>query len=132
MKRFVTVLLSEFARAALRGEEGQPRERLAARLVGAIRLYLGDRDASRPGWAYPDFLPTDRERDSVEIEISVDEELWRAFGQEADAQGVSTSQLAEHAALLYAADVDAGRITERILEDLGEGEVQEGGLDLAP
>jgi len=100
-------------------------ERLPSRLLRALRLYLLDKDLARPGWAYPVALP-ERNGGQVELELSVDEDLWRQFEQEAGRQGVTTSTLASHAALYYASEVDAGRITQRILdqiegEDVGEG-----------
>jgi len=68
---------------------------------GAIRCYLADADAVRPGWRYPNHL---RDRDSgggVELEVSVEWELWRALELEAERQDVSTAQLIEHVALYY-------------------------------
>lgn len=126
MKRPVTVNIGEFSVEALTGGHD---EHLPDRLVQALRLYLGDRGSDRPGWVYPTALP---EQDGeVELELTVDDDLWRAFEQEAERQDVSVSKLAGHAALYYAAEVDAGRITERILERLnGEGiggEAPEGG-----
>ncbi len=124
-ERRVTVLVSELSFKALEGEGGSGPGHVRARLVRAVRLYLNDRDSNRPGWAYPAFLP-DRGRGAVKVELSVEEDLWRAFEEEAGRQDVSTSQLVEHAALLYAADVDAGRITQRILDDLAGEEVEPG------
>jgi hypothetical protein len=40
------------------------------------------------------------------------------FEAEAGKQGVSAQQLLEHAAFYFAAELDAGRITRRILDDL--------------
>ncbi len=54
----------------------------------------------------------------MELELSVDDEVWRSFELEADRQGVSTQQLIEHTALYFAADRDAGRATQLILDSL--------------
>jgi hypothetical protein len=54
----------------------------------------------------------------VEVHLDIDPELWQALSQEAMGQDVSAQQLLEHAVLYFAADDDAGRVTERILEDL--------------
>ncbi len=51
----------------------------------------------------------------------MDSELWREFEEEAERQGVSVEQLAEHAAFYFAAELDAGRVTQRILDDLESG-----------
>ncbi|HEX6781202.1 MAG TPA: hypothetical protein VF125_04140 [Solirubrobacterales bacterium] len=52
------------------------------------------------------------------VELDVADDLWLEFGEEAAGQGVTVDQLAEHAAFYFAAEVDAGRVTDRILDDL--------------
>jgi hypothetical protein len=114
MKRSVTVWLSEFSAEALARGDGP--EHVPARLIRAIHLYLGARDSGRPGWSVPSTL-REREPRGVELELVADEDLWRAFEQEAGKQGVSVSRLAGQAAIYYAAELDAGRVTQRILDD---------------
>jgi hypothetical protein len=118
VKRSLTLKLSQVAFEALvgRGETGD--ERVAARLEAAVRFYLSDREEDRPAWPYPAFLRGSETQRDVELELSVDDDLWRSFAQEADEQGVSVQQLSEHAAFYLAAEMDAGRITQRILDDL--------------
>ena len=117
MKRLVTVRIGELAANALSGEHGQASRYLRSQLVRAMRLYLHDRGTKGgPGWSYPAFLP--QEEGALELKLSVDGGLWTAFEEEAHRQGASVSCLAEHAALYYVAELDAGRITERILEEL--------------
>jgi hypothetical protein len=117
MKRSVTVRIGELAADALSGEHGRTSRYLRLQLVRAIRLYLHDRGTrGGPGWSYPAFLP--QEEGALELELNVDEDLWTAFEEEARRQGASASCLVEHAALYYAAELDAGRITERILDEL--------------
>lgn len=62
----------------------------------------------------------------MELELSVDEDLWRALEQESGRQGASVSQMVAHAALYYAAELNSGRITERVLEGLGGDEAAGG------
>lgn len=118
MKRPATVCLSTIAREGLAGEEEPDAEHVPARAVRAIHYYLGDREADRVGWAYPAFMREREKGDGVKLELSVEDELWRALEREAAAQGVSVEQLAEHAALYFAAEVNSGRATLRILDDL--------------
>lgn len=115
MNRFVTVHIGEFSVVALGAESEAGSERVEDRLARALGLYLHDKEGARPGWGYPAALPG-KEGGEVELELSVDEDLWRAFEREARRQGVTVSKLAGHAALYYAAEVDAGRITQRILD----------------
>ncbi len=117
MERSVRVCLSELSLEALGGEDWKDPEHLPARLVRAFRLYLKDRDSKRSGWAYPAFLRK-RESGGVELELRVDDELLGALEAEAAEQEISISRMAEHAALYYAAELDAGHLTQRIVGDL--------------
>ena len=114
----ITVRLSEFAVTALVGEE-RGREPVLAALRRAVWLYLNDSDTDRPGWRYPLFL-RDRVTGVTEFQLDLEPSLRDALTDEAERQEVSPSQMATHAALYYAAELNAGRVTERILEDTSE------------
>jgi len=116
MKKAVTVSVSAFALEALAGSDQGGPARLPETVVRAIRCYLSDRDSGRAGWPYPAFL-RERESTGVALGLEIDEDLWRDFEAEAVRQSVSTQQLAGHAAFYFAAEVDAGRVAERILDD---------------
>jgi hypothetical protein len=114
----VTLWLSQPAFEALAGA-GEPHDsHAAARLEVAIRCYLGDRGSGRPAWPYPGFLRASETQQDVELSADVDAELFGSFAAEAERQSVSVQQLAEHAAFYLAAEIDAGRATQRILDDL--------------
>jgi hypothetical protein len=117
-KRRVTVGLSDLAVKALVGEEADGGSPPSLRTEHALRCYLGDRGTDRPAWPYPDFLRGAEARGDRLVEFDVEEELWLEFEAAASAQGVSVEQLAEHAAFYFAAELNAGRLTQRILEDL--------------
>jgi hypothetical protein len=112
----VTLVLSQFAFEAL-ASSGVDAE-APAQMEGALRRYMGDSDTGRPAWPYPGFLRGSETQRDVSIDLEVAEDLWRVFGEEAARQGVSIEQLAEHAAFYLAAEIDAGRGTQRILDDL--------------
>lgn len=116
----VEVVLSEFAFEALTSDN--PGATAAMRMTSALRCYLGDRGTDRPAWPYPGFLHGSEPQRDVRVELEVGDDLWRAFAAEAVRQGVSVDQLAEHAAFYFAAELNAGRLTQRILEDLGSSE----------
>ncbi len=97
-------------------------DRAAARMEAAIRCYLSDKGSGRLAWPYPGFLRESETQEDVELELRLDPGLWDSFESEATSQGVSVQQLAEHAAFYLAAEIDAGRITQRILDDLESGE----------
>jgi hypothetical protein len=116
-KRSVTVRLGALARDAIAGDgKGEP-----VRLERAVRLYLRDKDRRGAGWTYPRFL-RDRNAEGVAMELAFEDSVWIAIEAEAARQEVTVPRLLEHAALYYAAELDAGRVTERLLEeDLDEG-----------
>lgn len=120
---FIGVTLSQLAFEALSGSahSGSPR-RVAQQMEGAVRCYLGDRGSERPAWPYPAFLRGSEVQEDVELRLGIDADLWRQFEAEAKRQDVSVQQLAEHAAFYLAAELDAGRITQRILDELEASE----------
>jgi hypothetical protein len=115
-RRHVNLALSAFAFEALTRERAAAAA--SARMEGALRCYLGDRGVDRPAWPYPGFLRGSEPQRDVEVELEVAEDLWRDFSEEASRQDVTVEQLAEHAAFYFAAEMDAGRVTQRILDDL--------------
>jgi hypothetical protein len=92
----------------------------SADVVRVIRFYLRERGGERVGWAYPGLLRVGRPEEEVEVELEIDDSLWGRMESEAERQQVTVTQLLEHAALYYAAELDAGRLTERILDELDE------------
>jgi hypothetical protein len=86
-------------------------------VLKVIRFYLKEKDRGGPGWSYPDLLREGSPEEEVEVELEIEDALWRAVRAEAARQHVSVTQLLEHAALYYAAELDAGRLTERILDN---------------
>lgn len=118
-KREVTVVLSRLALEGLATAAAMP---VPAAMEGALRCYLGDRGLERPAWPYPAFLRGSETEKDASIELELGTELWRQFEEEADRQGVSVEKLAEHAAFYFAAELDAGRVTQRILDELEAGD----------
>jgi hypothetical protein len=86
----------------------------------AIRIYLGDKRSREAGWEYPSFLRDREPVDATELQLEIDGALWESLEVEATSQGVSAPKLLEHAVLYFAAAESAGRLTQRILEDLDE------------
>jgi hypothetical protein len=122
----VRVKLGAFAAEVLArklGNGGPPGSQDFERV---IQFYLGERGTRSAGWAYPDFLRERRAGDDVELELNIEDFLWMSLEAEARDQGVEVDRLLEHATLYFAAEMDAGRATERILEELGREEEPEG------
>jgi len=86
-------------------------------VLRVIRFYLKEKGRGGTGWSYPDLLREGEPEEEVEVELDIEDALWREVRLEAARQQVSVTQLLEHAALYYAAELDAGRLTERILDE---------------
>lgn len=100
--------------AAGSGDGNQPNSDDVLRV---IRFYLKEKGRGGTGWSYPDLLREGRPEEEIEVELEIEDALWREMRAEASRQRVSVTQLLEHAALYYAAELDAGRLTERILDE---------------
>lgn len=120
MRRSVTVSVGGLASRALAGEAAKSAEHVSSRVERAIRTYLSDKDAGRAGWTVPAFARSAEPAERTELKLSLDEDLWAAVEAEAAAQDVSVDRMVGHAILYWAAEVDAGRITRRIVEGLDE------------
>ena len=103
-----------------KGLEAEARaERLELnQLVGlACSYYSSELAADRTATVVPRLgqPPAERaERETRTLVLELDEESLRRLEQEAERQGLHLARLCEHAALLYLADLDAGRVAERI------------------
>jgi hypothetical protein len=116
----LTVSLSEFAVGALAHGESHESEQVLRRFARAIRFYLHEAPVQKPGWSVPAALRP--ERDEVELKLQLDEQLLHRLEAEAGRQQVTLSRLVSQAAIYYAAELDAGRIAQRVLDDLeGDG-----------
>lgn len=125
-KRSLSVTVGQLAHEALTGEREGDSASASARAERAVRVYLSDSGAGQPAWPYPKFLEGSGAEEGVGLELDVDPDLWLQFEAEAKRQDVSVQRLLEHAALYFAAELDAGRITQRILDDLGDDEPGDG------
>jgi hypothetical protein len=116
-KRTVTVTVGAIASKILGVELVTRGSSSSASAERAIRCYLNDKESPSPGWAYPSFLRGRKPAQQTELELNLDAGLWRSLSTEALSQEVSAPQLLEHAVLYFAAEENAGRVTERILDD---------------
>jgi hypothetical protein len=122
VRRTVTVAVRSNGLESLRGAVTRDTAALAGSLGQVVRYYLADQRSERGGWSYPNFRRGEQNLPTVEVEIEIEAEVWEAFSEEGDRQGVSTDQLAQHAVFYFAADRDSGRLAQRIVEDLGSRE----------
>jgi hypothetical protein len=113
MSKSMTLRLDAFGRQAL-ADFAEERHDSASKVVRTASLYyLADRDSGRSAWRVPSFLQESPPGADC-LEVDLDDETWTALASEARGQGVEPSRLAEHALLYFLADLDGGRLADRL------------------
>jgi cobalamin biosynthesis protein CbiG len=113
MTKSMMLRLDSFGRQALTDFTEERHDSAGAALRTASLYYLADRDSGRPAWQVPKFLHSSPET-GTELKIDVDDETWAALDRAAREQGIDPERLAEHALLYYLADLDGGKLAERV------------------
>lgn len=123
MASTVVVRLGAFSLESLEGDPALGSSGRSSLLMQAIRFYLADQDAKRPGWSYPGFRRSNGQAQvTTAVEVEIDDATWASFVREAERQSVSADQLAEHAAFYFAAERHSGRLARRVVDGLDESE----------
>ena len=112
MTKSMKLRLDSFGWQALSEFAEERRDSASAVVRTASLYYLADRDSGRPAWRVPRFVRNPPGADSFEVDL--DDDTFAALRQEASGQGVDPSRLAEHALLYFLADLDGGRLAERV------------------
>ncbi len=112
------VLLGPLAKSGLETRVGA---NLPAAINAALVYYVGKLNSGRPPARIPDFLKVQGDRETEDgpttadmevslprpvVEVAVDERIEAALAADAERQGVSLSELAGHAVLVYLAELD--------------------------
>jgi predicted DNA-binding ribbon-helix-helix protein len=119
----LTLRLDEFGWQALEAEAGREHESVDELLASAASYFASTLPSGRAAALAPRFkLSVHGAPRQVRIELSRDR--WEQLEAEAGRQSVSLERLLEHAALLYLADLDSGRVASRVLGDAGEAEAE--------
>lgn len=116
MRHELTLTFDEFGWQSLEAEVRRDGGETLDDLLSCAVAYLdAELPAGRAATHVPRFKPHSQgvER-KVHPELSRDR--WERLEREAERQGVALERLLEHAALLYLADIDSGRVAERILD----------------
>ena len=114
MQLEIPITFDEFGWSSLEERAQAERLDLGGLVSQACAYYESELDTGRPATRASGFgPPAGGEARALMIELP--EESFRRLGREADLQGIPFERLLAHAALLYLADVDAGRVGERIV-----------------
>jgi hypothetical protein len=88
-------------------------------LSRAAAYFDAERPTRRAATLAPGFKPGGQGTPR-EIQLEVDRDCWERLESEAARQGVALERVLEHAALLYLADIDSGRVAHRGLGRAGD------------
>jgi hypothetical protein len=119
MNREMTLELGEFSRAALDAQAERQGLVLATLLARSAQYYLLEHPSERLSARVPSFVSGDAQTEHglpLRVTIDLDDGHWRELDAAAAREGISVERLFEHAALLFLADLESGRVAARLLE----------------
>jgi hypothetical protein len=120
-ERRITLRFDEFGWSSLEASAGRSARALHGLLSRAVSWFEGELSAPRAALTVPRFRPPDV-GSAREVRLTLPPSRWRRLEAEAARQGIPVERVIEHAALLYLADVDAGRVAGRVLERAETGD----------
>ena len=121
MSHRLSLSLDEFGASALR-EHAESYSLSPAEFGSrAARYYLADRDSGRVAVRVPRLPKAAAGKSALRLTVDLDRESWRELQAEAKRQDVSLEAMLEHAIMYFLADIDSGRVEQRLLADLGRG-----------
>ena len=117
----MTLRFDDSAWDTLEAAAGRDRETLDDFVSRAVLYYQAELPASRIAMSAPRFKPPDH-GSPRDLALGIPSEAGERMKAEAVRQDAPLEQLYEHATLLYLADIDAGRVADRVLEGAEEVE----------
>jgi hypothetical protein len=121
MSRTLTLEMDAFGLEALTelaGRHGGSASHVARM---AAHYYLADSRDERPAWPVPSLPHSgEAERRQPGVPVELDDATWDALVEEARSQGVDIGTLTAHAVLYFMADVNSGRVAQRMDESVAE------------
>jgi hypothetical protein len=115
VKLKIPITFDEFGWSGLEHHARAERLELDRLLALACIYYVSELADERAATAAPSFDKPALGRETRTLVLELGADLLRRLKQEAERQGLALERLLEHAALLYLADLDAGRLAERIV-----------------
>lgn len=121
VKEEIKITFDDFGWQALEeraAEEGVGLEEL---LSLALRHYDSELPNGRAATVVPRFRQAPANGETRAIALEIDDGTVRRLEQEAERRGVALERIYEHAALLFLADLDAGRVAEQVVRRARSG-----------
>lgn len=114
-----TITFDQFGWNELERQARAERTDLPRLLAQAFTHFASELGGERPATNAPRLHPPPLEREARTLTLELDPECLQTLRSEAENQGLALPRLLEHAALLYLADVESGRVAERIVRQVG-------------
>lgn len=121
MRRALTLRFDEFGWESLESEAGRNGDGLDELLSHAAAYFYAEPSMSRTAARVPGFKPGARGTPR-EVRLEGDADCWNGLEAEARRQGIPLERLLEHAALLYLAEINSGRLAKRVLDRAEKGD----------
>jgi hypothetical protein len=115
--RRISLPLRGFSRDVVEGQAERCGLPAAKLLELAAEHHLSDHGPRRLARDVPSFAFESGPGAERDFEISLEPSTWAQLELESELTGVSLDRLLAHAALRFAADVDAGRVVARVLAE---------------
>ena len=115
----ISLGFDEFGWSALQDQAHADGLELDQLIDLACSYYESQLGSDRTAMRVPRFERSAGGREDRVLQLEMGAETRRRLEQEALRQGVELERLLEHAAMFYLADLDAGRVTEKIVRLTG-------------
>jgi hypothetical protein len=118
VRRQIALGIEDFGRTALDDQARTLGVPVGALVSHAVRYYLALRDSERTATRIPRFTRTEEPAEvTMAVELELEESEWSALELASVEERLPIERLVEHVALLFLADVDAGRVKVRTGEE---------------
>lgn len=115
VERSARLHLTPFGLDSLESEARRQRLALATLLRHAIQYYLAERRSGRLAGRVPPFARQEAGGGEISVAVELEGSEWRRIEEAAALERVSVPALVRHAAMLYLADIDSGKLASRLV-----------------
>jgi hypothetical protein len=115
VKLEIPITFDEFGWRALEERASADRLELEQFVALACSYYESELAAERAATVVPRFRRPPADGETRTLELELDDPCLPRLEREAERLGIALERVCEHAVLLFLADLDAGRVAERIV-----------------
>jgi hypothetical protein len=115
MNEEITITFDDFGWEALEERAAEQRVSLEELLSLALGYYDSELPSGRVATVVPRFRRTPADGETRTLTLRVEEGTMPRLEREAERRGVALERVCEHAALLFLADLDSGKVAEEVV-----------------